>query len=480
VRALVRVALAAVLLAALGAAGLGWWLSRYVAGDAFQARLRESVREATGQEPSWAALEVGVFPPRVRVEQARLGDGAGLAVERASLRVALLPLLAGAVVVDRVSVEGGVLRAVRSAEGVRWPWQGPAGSPTPVPGAAPRARGGAEASGRIAAGGFDLAVRRFELSDTRFTLEDRTITPPVELVLGEIAARARPRGDGLRFAGSARLGEGGLRGEGEIDAAGALDVTIALERLPAATFAPYLGDDARLGGALDGTLALRGPARAPDAATLDVTIGDAAFEIGDAEVRGPVSVKAELAGPLDRPAGSFALDASGAELVYGGGILRKPPGAAASAEGRIATGPDGRIDAQQVRVLMKGIGGQGALGVGGGRPLAAAFDAPPFALDGIGELVPALAPLAPEGAAAVQGLRVTTPPLALAGRIVLDGARVRPGGRGPIVLRGALVGEGAGLRSEGLVAEAGGQPAALELAVSGLDGAPRHRTRIAL
>lgn len=480
-RALARVALALAVVAALAAAALGWWLSGYVRSDAFQARLRASVREATGQEPSWATLEVRAFPPRLRVEQAKLGDGSALAVARADLRVALLPLLGGAVVVDRVAIEGGVLRAVRTAEGVRWPWQR-AGA-APAPGAAPTARGGAEASrGDRGGRGFDLAVRRLDLSGTTLTLEDRTLEPPVELAFVDVEARARARGtDALAFTGSARVGEGGgLHGEGEVDGAGALDARIALQRLPAATFAPYLGRKARLGGALDGRLALRGPARAPDAADLELQVGDAAFEIGDAAIQGPISLKAELRGALARPAGTFALDATGAELVYGGGILRKPPGAAASADGRIATGPDGRIEAREVHVRLKDIGGQGALGIGGGRPFAAALDAPPFELAGIGELVPALAPLAPEGAAALQGLRLSGPPLALAGRVVLDGARLRPGRRGPIVLRGALVGEGAGFRSEGLVAEAGGQPASLALAVTGLDGAPRHQTRLAL
>lgn len=479
-RAFVRIALAAVVLAAIAAGALGWWLSGYVASDAFQTRLREAVREATGQEPSWAALEVGVLPPRVRVEQAKLGDGAALAVERAELRVALLPLLSGALVVDRVAIEGGVLRAVRTADGMRWPWQ--AGkTAAPAPGAAPRERGGAEASAADGDGGFDFAVRRLDVASTRLTFEDRTVTPPVELALADVEARARARGaEALSFSGSARVGDGGLRGEGEIDAAGALAATLTLERLPAATFAPYLDDDATLGGALDGTLALRGPARAPDAADLDVRVGDAAFEIGDAAIRGPVSLKAELRGRLDRPAGSFALDATGAELLYGGGIVRKPPGAAASAEGRIATGPDGRIETEQVRVRLKDIGGQGSLGFGGGRPLAARFDAPPFPLAGLGELAPSLAPLAPEGSAAVEGLQATASPLALAGRVVLDDVRVRPGGRGPIALRGALAGEGAGFRSEGLIAEAGGQPASVSLAVTGLDAAPRHQTRIVL
>src|SRR5690606_22120059 len=122
VRALARVALALVLLAAAALGAVAWWLSGYVKSPGFQERLRAAVRDATGQEASWRELAVGVLPPRVRVREARLGDGAGLAVGRADLQVALLPLLARTVVVDRVAIEGGVLRIVRSADGLLWPW----------------------------------------------------------------------------------------------------------------------------------------------------------------------------------------------------------------------------------------------------------------------------------------------------------------------------------------------------------------------
>lgn len=482
-RAGVRVAVALAVAGLLAAAGVGWWLSRYVASDAVRDRLREAVRDATGQEPHWAALDVGVLPPRVRIEQVRLGEGDALAVARADLRVALLPLVAGVVVVDRVSIEGGVLRAARTAEGLVWPWQHPGDAP--APGAAPRARGGAEQArrgeGGRAAPGFDLAVRRVDVADTALTLEDRTVESPVALALTAVTGRARMHGlEALAFSGSARAGEGTLRGEGELDAGGALDVRLSLERLPAASFAGYLGRAARLDGTIDGTLAVRGPVRAPDAADLDLRIADAAFAVGDAEIRGPVSLTAKLRGALARPAGTFAIDATGAELVYGGGIVRKPPGAAARAEGRIRTDERGRIETEQVRVRLTDVGGQGALGFGGGEPLAASFSAPSVPLAGLGALAPALAPLALAGTAAVDGLHVSVSPLVLAGRVGLDGVRLRPGGRGPIALRGALHGEGAGFRSEGLVAEIGGQTAAIALVVAGLDGAPRHRTRIEL
>jgi hypothetical protein len=280
------------------------------------------------------------------------------------------------------------------------------------------------------------------------------------------------------FSGSARAGEGRVRVDGEVDGDGTLDATIVLEALAAATFAPYLDDDARLAGALDGTLALRGPARAPDAADLDLRIADAAFAIGDAEIRGPVSLKAELRGALAQPAGTFAIDATGAELLYMGGVVRKPPGAAASAEGRIATTPDGRIETEQVRVRLKDIGGQGALGFGAGRPLVARLDLRAFHGAQLAELAPGLAPLGVDGPLAVHDLEVSSPPLAFAGRVVLERFVLAPGGRGPIALHGALVGEGAGFRSEKLVASIAEQPVAIALAVGGLDAAPRHRTRI--
>ncbi|MCZ7617941.1 MAG: hypothetical protein M5U32_06375 [Myxococcota bacterium] len=126
VRTLWRVLAAAGVLVALAAAGLGWWLSGYVASDAFHQRLHAAVRNATGQEPSWTALDVGLFPPSVHVEQARLGDGSALAVERAELQIAWWPLLARVLVVDRVTIEGGVLHGVRTASGMAWPWQAPA------------------------------------------------------------------------------------------------------------------------------------------------------------------------------------------------------------------------------------------------------------------------------------------------------------------------------------------------------------------
>jgi hypothetical protein len=106
------------------------------------------------------------------------------------------------------------------------------------------------------------------------------------------------------------------------------------------------------------------------------------------------------------------------------------------------------------------------------------FSAAPFDLKGWGEVIPSLAAVAPEGNIAIEGMRVATGPLALAGRVALDGVRLRPAGRAPIALRGALVGQGASIASEGLVAIAGGQRIALRLRADKLDGAPRHHLQL--
>ncbi len=479
-RVWLRVALVAALVLAAAAGAFGWWLSGYVASDAFQTRLRDAARTATGQEPSWTALDVGLLPPSVRIEQARLGDGSALAVERAELQIALWPLLARVLVVDRVVIDGGVLRATRTEGGIEWPWTPPAGADGETDPAAAREAGGPGTDTDAGGRGFDFAIRRLDLGDTQIAIEDRTVDPPATIALRELTGRARMRGsDALSFELSARVADGTVRAEGDVDTAGALTATISLDALPAALFAPYLGDDASLGGALSGTIALRGPAQAPDAADVDLRIGNAAFEIGDARVQGPVSVRAELRGALARPTGSFSLDAADAELIYGG-VFRKPPGSAASAEGQLRTAPDGRVHTREVRIRIRNLGGQGSLEWGGGEPLAATLDAPAFAVDGWGELVPALAPLAPEGRLALTGGRVIGTPLGLAGRLQLDALRLHPGARGPFEFRGALLGAGTSLRSEDLVADVGGQPVALALVVTDIGAAIRHETRIAL
>jgi hypothetical protein len=474
VRRLVRVGLAVLAVVAVAALAVSLWLPRFVRSEGFAARLREAVRESTGQEPSWSALEVGLLPLRLRVEALRLGDGSALAAEEADLRVDWLPLLARAVVVDRVSIQGGRLRVVRTAQGLVWPWSG-----TPAEDAAPATPGGEPPGG---AARLAFAVRRVDVERGTLALEDRTATPPlvVELVDVEGSAQGSSPEAPVEVELEGRLASGGrVRAEGRVAPAAELDLVATLDEVALAPFASLAGRDVRLGGAASGRLHARGPARAPDALDLELAMGEAAFVVGDARVAGPVSLRAELRGELARPAGSFSIDATRAEMTYGG-AFRKPPGSPASAEGRFATSADGRLRTEGVRVRIQNVGGDARIERGGDAPTVWGLELPPFDAAELAALSPDLAPWKPAGRVALAGfeLAAATPP-GLAGRLALDPLRLEPEGRGPIELRGALVGRDGAIASEGLVADVGGQRVEATVEVTGLALAPQHHVTLA-
>jgi hypothetical protein len=126
-----------------------------------------------------------------------------------------------------------------------------------------------------------------------------------------------------------------------------------------------------------------------------------------------------------------------------------------------------------VRLSIKNMNGQTRAA-----PDGVHFDAAPFDLTGWGEMIPALASLSPEGPIALEGVRVATSPLVLGGRVRLDGVRLHTASREAIALRGALLGKGASIASEALVATLGGQAVALSLRIDGLDAVPRHHSQL--
>jgi hypothetical protein len=94
---------------------------------------------------------------------------------------------------------------------------------------------------------------------------------------------------------------------------------------------------------------------------------------------------------------------------------------------------------------------------------------------GLGELVPALAPLAPTGRVAVPELQVSTAPLALEGTLELPELVLNREGDPPLALRGTFEGRGDRLRSRDLVAAVAGQRLGIDLVVAELAAAPRFR-----
>jgi len=85
---------------------------------------------------------------------------------------------------------------------------------------------------------------------------------------------------------------------------------------------------------------------------VDVTLDEARFRLEDMQLRGHVDIAADLRGGLASPRGRFDIDATDAEIAYGG-MFEKPRGDAASVTGRIASAADGSPAVDDVRLTIR-------------------------------------------------------------------------------------------------------------------------------
>ncbi len=467
-----RFAAAAVVLLVVGLGALLLALPRIAASDAVRARLEAAARDATGRDVRWQELSFGLLPPRLVVLEPVVQEPGGsgdplVRAEQVDLRLALLPLLARSVVIDSLRLDGVTLRLVRTPDGVRLPGkQAPPAAGKPPAGEAPEPE---------AAAGVALAVRQLELTNSRLMLEDRTVSPPVTWDLGELRADVRGRSleEPLDLDVSAALGSGGrLRVRGTTKLDGEIDLTANLEGLVLAPLAPYLGKQRRAAGALTGTVTARGPASAPESVKADLVLADGDVRVEDVGLQGRVVLKAELTGGLEKPNGSFEVDATQAALAYGSAFT-KPSGTPATVRGRLVPRPDGSLGVDEVRLQIKNLDATGRLSLG--KRTRVELDAPPFDLGGWDALLPALAGTQPQGKLGFEKLALATEPLEVRGRIALDPLRVSLEKGQPITVRGALEGSGAALRGAGLAVDVAGQSATVDLDVTSLATEPRYR-----
>ncbi len=482
-RILIRVLGGLVALLVLAGVALAVMLPRLVGSEGVRTRIVDAARDATGREFSYGELDVGILPPRLLVTEARLAgetDAAAPMLESADvqLRLALMPLLARSVVVDSLVVEGATLRLVRTAEGIELPEPEPeaeaatGGQPQPEP-----AREAAPAAAE--SGDMALAVRRIDLRDVRLVLEDRAVTPPVTWDLGGLDAEVRGRSldEPLDVDLSATLASGGrfdLRGR--VTPGGSLDLAVDLREVDLAPAAPYLGDGRKVAGRVSGSVAAKGETPDNPSLVVDLRLADADVVLDDLTLTGGARIEADLE-QVAAPTGRFAIDATDAVLGYGGAFT-KPAGTTATVDGRVTTAEDGAVVLEGTRVRMKNLDAQ--LRLETGARTRARIDADPFALEGWDALLPALAETPVKGKLGFEALEVATGPLALGGRVRLDGLRVPQSESGELLLRGALVGDGGAVRSEDLVASFAGQELKLDLSLTDLERKPRLQLKSAL
>jgi hypothetical protein len=430
-----------------------------------RARIEAAARKATGRELTYASLSAELLPPAIEVVRPTLAaDVAGapplFTADHLSLRLELLPLLGGAIVLDRLRVDGAHVHWVRV------PGPAPDAGTSPPTRPAPASDPGTESPSAAAPA---LGIRNLDVENAQVTIEDRTVSPPATLALEDIDAKARAGAFGgpVAFDMTGRLASGGdVAVTGTATTTGEVDATATLSKVEARPFAIYLGKGRSLAGLLSGTVHVLGPAVAPSQIDAKLAFQDAAIDIDTVRLHGKLAVSATLANASGALGGPFEIDATEAELAYAGSF-RKPPGTVATTSGTLRARPGGGFAVDEVRVKIKNFEAHGSLETGAHTTVA--LDAAPFDLSGWEQLLPGLAKSSLGGRLSVDGLRATTPPPAVDGAVILDGVRVALSGQPPVVLRGRLAGAGNAIRSQDLSASVAGQPIALSVGVAPLD-----------
>ena len=339
------IAAVALVLVGVGVA-LALLLPGVLASDALRGQIQTAADGALGREVRYAELEFGLFPPSLLALDVAVAGASAQApplveAERVALRVALLPLLSRTVWVDSFVVHGAKAHLVRSEDGIQLPRPSPARAPPPP------------AEGESAAVGIALAG--FELRDGTVVLEDRAVSPPVIWEARNLHLRARGTSldEPFAFDLSLDLASGGrLAAAGTATLSSEVEVEFTLDAVSVAPAQAYLAPGSELAGALSGSVVARGPAAALASVRIDVALDDGRFQLEDMALRGHVDIEADVQGGLASPRGSFEIDATEAEILYGG-MFKKPPGDAATVTGNIVTESDGTPGIDDVRLKIR-------------------------------------------------------------------------------------------------------------------------------
>jgi len=499
VRIAIRIAGILLVLLVVALIALTVALPRMLRSDAVRSRLRDLAMEATGREIGYGELDFGLVPPRLVVREPEVkgtSEGSAAVFRAAGLEfeIALAALLGGQLVVDSLVVEGGEVHLLRTPEGVEIPGEAAAAKarkafvaahpsskrskcresePTADATASSREESPGTGGGDDEESSSAFAVRQVALRDSRVFLEDQSVSPPVLWELDDVIGTASGEsiGDAIDFEVEGSLASGGsVQAKGEAEFGGPFRIDFQLGDVVLAPLAPYLSSGQRVRGAVSGTVATLRTEQDTERVSVDVVVRGGELAAEDLVVRGQMKILANLGEGFGDAAGSFQLDATDAEVEYGV-LLRKGRGTAATATGRIVTGPDGEIGLQDTEVKIENF--EAEVQVETGARDRTTIDAEPFDLTGWAERIPALADLNPSGELGIRGFVVAKKPLEMRGALDLHGVHLRRSDGEEVVLRGSLRGTGSEIRSEKLVAEVGGQEIQLSVLAYALDRQPR-------
>jgi hypothetical protein len=233
----------------------------------------------------------------------------------------------------------------------------------------------------------------------------------------------------------------------------------------------------QIGGTATGDVRVVGEASAPGLVGIDAAVVGGLVRVPDYAVDGPFALDLEVREPFSgRPRGSLELDLTDARVEYQS-EFEKRAGMRAEMVSKFAPDAKGEIVFES-RIKLRDIDEillQGRFG----KSISVAATTPVFDVEGLSELMPALAPFAFEGPVAFEGLGlewIEGVPSRFRGRLDLQGVGVSVPDAGRWGVSGQLLAEGTKIRTQGLKLKTRG----LELSIRGEIDDPLGAARYAL
>jgi hypothetical protein len=453
---------------------LAFQAPRLAGSEALRDTIARASTDMLGAPLRYEALRVGLLPPRLELRAPSLpaADPEApplLAADRVSLRIALWPLLAWTLLLDRVEIDGLEASLVRTRDGITWP------EPPPDP-ATPEGAGDGESASDD--GSIRLAVSRIDLRNARIELIDRAVSPAVawRLESVDLEARGGVIARRLEIRGTATSGDGGqLRLEGTSTLDGELDLRLHLDAVALASTAAYAGEGVTVGATVSGEVSVKGPAAAPERTAARLVLDARDLRIAAAAFAGRASVDASWPGDPTRTRGTFSVDATSMRMAFGTGLV-KPAGTHSELRGRISIDEGGEVDVVLDHVGLARMEAKGRVRIG--ESVSVSLDAPPFDPTGLQALLVAGAPADLSGRMSLRAAHATFEPLRISGEARLDGVRIGLPSGGAVEVSGSIVGRGRALELADMVLRIGGQPFGLAGRLDHLVGPRRFTVRL--
>ena len=418
-------------------------LERYSRTPAMHDRIRAISISQLGRPLSYDELELDLLPPGLKLTDVSLPGRAPnepdfFKAHQLDLRIALLPLLRMAVIIDSLQIEGLDIELIRDDSGLDWPSSSASSTSEAEAESAP--------SGKSWFSKMDWGVRHLRVRNARVVLIDKTITPAETFGLKSIDWTISRSGAELpvRIDFQAdSIGGGRLTVRGNSNRQGRLDLEMTVSDLDlsgaARSLALIFDRKVETQATLSGKAHVRGPWETPEALNFEAEISSSALRWDDYDFTGRIDLKGEFDALRPKVHGNLTLDAMDAAISLGD-FFHKPKKTPlhVDSEWSVDAGSGGEIALE--RIELASINASGKINFGENFELRLETDA--FPASALALLSPQLSGQGARGNLIIQGLVYQHAPLAIQGSLRAEGLHVDFKDGGGLSLSARLLGQG--------------------------------------